>query len=222
MIFYLFDDDLPKTNILTNPISLFIMYIYGASGHGRVIIDLLENGQGVQGIFDDDPGITEMLGHTVSGCIPETFIFDHPLVLAIGDNATRKKLYQKYMGRAQFATLIHPSAIISRRAHLEPGGVILERAIVKVNCRLGKQVIVNTGASIDHDCVIGDFAHIAPQATLCGGIQVGEGTLVGANSTVLPNLKIGAWCKIGAGSLVLSDVPDGATWIGRGLKGQQG
>ncbi|MEX0881881.1 MAG: acetyltransferase, partial [Cyclobacteriaceae bacterium] len=129
------------------------MYIYGASGHGRVVIDLLEKAEGVHGIFDDDAGITEILGHTVRGSIPESFSFDHPLVLAIGDNDTRKKLFQKYRVRAQFATLIHPSAIISKHAQLDPGGVILEKAIVKVNCRLGIQVIVNTAASIDHDCV---------------------------------------------------------------------
>ncbi|WP_339903946.1 DapH/DapD/GlmU-related protein [uncultured Cyclobacterium sp.] len=92
----------------------------------------------------------------------------------------------------------------------------MEAAIVKVNSHIGKQVIVNTAASVDHDCVVGDFVHIAPQATLCGGAEIGEGTLVGANSTVLPGVKVGKWCSIAAGAVISKDLPDGASQKGYG------
>jgi acetyltransferase-like isoleucine patch superfamily enzyme len=70
---------------------------------------------------------------------------------------------------------------------------------------------------VDHDCIIGDYVHIAPQATLCGGITIGEGTLIGANAIILPGVKVGEWCTIGAGSNVHQDVPDGFKWIGNKL-----
>ncbi len=194
------------------------MYIYGASDQGRVVIDLIDGYEKIHGVFDDNQTIKELLGYPVIGKVPCDFVFDHQLFIAIGDNQIRRKLTLRYADRAKFATIIHESAIFSKRANVEEGCVVMEGAIIKVNCNIGRQVIVNTGASIDHDCTIGDFVHIAPQATLCGGITVGEGTLVGANAIVLPRVRIGAWCTIGAGSIVNADVPDGATWIDRGLK----
>lgn len=194
------------------------MYIYGASDQGRVVIDVIDSYEKIHGVFDDNTEIDEVLGYPVVGKIPPGFKFEHQLFIAIGDNKIRKRLALLYQNKARFATIIHESAIFSKRANLEEGCVVMEGAIVKVNSNLGKHVIVNTGASIDHDCTIGDFVHIAPQSTLCGGISIGEGTLVGANSIILPRVRVGAWCNIGAGSIVNMDVADGETWIDRGLK----
>lgn len=194
------------------------MYIYGASDQGRVVIDIIDSYEKIHGVFDDNPEIEEVLGYPVLGKVPPNFVFEHQLFIAIGDNAIRKRLVMRYQDRVRFATIIHESAIFSKRANVDEGCVVMEGAIVKVNSNLGKHVIVNTGASIDHDCNIGDFVHIAPQSTLCGGITVGEGTLVGANAIILPRVKVGAWCRIGAGSIVNSDIADGETWIDRGLK----
>jgi sugar O-acyltransferase (sialic acid O-acetyltransferase NeuD family) len=194
------------------------MYIYGASDQGRAVIDIIDAYEKIHGIFDDNPEIGEVLNYPVLGKVPFDFIFDHQLFIAIGDNSVRKRLAMCYKDRARFATIIHESAIFSKRANLDEGCVVMEGAIVKVNCVIGKHVIVNTGASIDHDCSIGDFVHIAPQSTLCGGITIGEGTLVGANAIILPRVKVGAWCRIGAGSIVNADIADGETWIDRGLK----
>ncbi len=194
------------------------MYIYGASDQGRVVIDIIDSYEKIHGVFDDNPEIEEVLGYPVIGKVPPDFKFDHQLFIAIGDNTIRKKLVSCYNDRARFATIIHESAIFSKRANLDEGCVVMEGAIVKVNCRIGKHVIVNTGASVDHDCTIGDFVHIAPQSTLCGGITIGEGTFVGANAIILPRVKVGAWCRIGAGSIVNANMADGETWIDRGLK----
>ncbi|MEZ5341272.1 MAG: DapH/DapD/GlmU-related protein [Acidimicrobiales bacterium] len=79
---------------------------------------------------------------------------------------------------------------------------------------IGRHVLINTGASVDYDNIIGDFAHISPNTTLSGHVEVGEGTHIGAGATVIPSVKIGRWCTIGAGSVVLSDIPDFATAVG--------
>jgi sugar O-acyltransferase (sialic acid O-acetyltransferase NeuD family) len=194
------------------------MYIYGASDQGRVVIDIIDAYEKIHGVFDDNPDIDEVLGYPVLGKVPHDFVFDHQLFIAIGDNIIRKRLADAYEFRAKFATIIHESAIFSKRANLDEGCVVMEGAIVKVNCHIGKHVIVNTGASIDHDCSIGDYVHIAPQSTLCGRITIGEGTLVGANAIILPGINVGKWCRIGAGSIVNVDISDGQTWIDRGLK----
>lgn len=192
------------------------MYIFGASGHARAIIDILDPKVKVSGIFDDNPNIDKILDFPVSGPVPDNFEFDAPLFIAIGSNKGRKFLYEKFSPRTHFGTIIHESSLISRYTSIGEGTVIMERAIVKVNSHIGKQVIVNTAASVDHDCVVGDFVHIAPQATLCGGAEIGEGSLVGANSTVLPGVKVGKWCTIAAGAVISKDLPDGASQKGYG------
>ena len=87
-------------------------------------------------------------------------------------------------------------------------------AIVNAQAKIGKHCILNTNSSVDHECVIGDFVHIAPGAVLAGNVEVGEGSLIGMGAVVLPHVKIGSWCKIGAGAVVIEDVPDGKTVIG--------
>ena len=87
-------------------------------------------------------------------------------------------------------------------------------AIINADAVIGKHCIVNTAASIDHECVIDDYCHIAPHVTLCGQVHVGEGTLIGAGASVIPCVSIGKWCTIGAGSAVVENVLDSATVVG--------
>lgn len=195
------------------------MYIFGASGHGKAVIELAEIHSIVDGVFDDNPIHTHLLGYSIfnsSKGIESSAQF----FIAIGDNHNRREVYKRLGVDRFYGTLIHPSAIVSQRSLVGQGTVIMEGAIIKVNAVIGNQVIINTAASVDHDCVVGDFVHIAPRATLCGGASIGEGTIVGAGSVVTPYVKIGSWCKISAGSVVNRDIPDGAIWVGTGLKGQ--
>lgn len=120
-------------------------------------------------------------------------------IVAIGDNATRKRESSRY---TDFAKGFHPSAVVSPTATIGVGTVILENAVVQARAVIGCHVIVNCGAVIAHDCVIGDFAHIAPGVHLCGGVKVGIGALVGVGSCAIPRAVIGAWDIIGAGSVV--------------------
>jgi sugar O-acyltransferase (sialic acid O-acetyltransferase NeuD family) len=97
---------------------------------------------------------------------------------------------------------------------VKEGSVIFHGAIVQANSKIGRHVIVNTGAQIDHDCLVEDYAHIAPGAILCGTIQVGEGALIGAGATVVPGIRIGRWATVGAGAVVTQHVPDHAVVVG--------
>lgn len=193
------------------------MYIFGASGQGRVIVDLIDSHEPIHGIFDDNTAIKDLLGYPVLGKIPPDFTFDQKLVVAIGDNRIRKRIVEGLTREVEFAKIVHHTAFVSGRASIDEGTVVMEGAIIKVCCAVGRHVIVNTGASMDHDCVVGDYVHLAPQVTLCGGVTVAEGTLLGANAVVLPGIRIGAWCTIAGGSTVTRNVPDGATWIGSKL-----
>lgn len=91
-------------------------------------------------------------------------------------------------------------------------------AIIQSCVSIGKHCIINTGASVDHDCTISDYVHIAPHSTLCGNVYVGEGTLIGAGSTIAPGVKIGSWSVIGACSVVTKDIPDHVLAVGNRCK----
>jgi len=185
------------------------MYLYGASGHAKVIIDILKaEGITVDALIDDDPNVKELIGYSVL----HNSLKLSPMIVSIGINATRKKVVERL--QCEFGKAIHPSAIISDSVTIGEGTVVMHGAIIQPCAVIGKHSIINTGASVDHDCVIGDYTHIAPRSTLCGNVQVGEGTWIGAGSVVIPGVKIGKWSIVGAGAVVVGDIPDYCTAVG--------
>ncbi|AWW31702.1 acetyltransferase [Echinicola strongylocentroti] len=185
------------------------MYLYGASGHAKVVISNLESqGEMIHGLYDDDPSVKECLNYPVFrwGSILRTSIY---VIVSIGDNSIRHQIVEKLRKEVLFGKAIHRWAMVSSHAEIAAGTVVMAGAVVQPGVRVGEHVIVNTSASIDHDCWIGDFAHIGPQAVLCGDVKIGKGALIGAGSTLVPGVRVGAGCVIGAGSTVLRNVADG-------------
>jgi sugar O-acyltransferase (sialic acid O-acetyltransferase NeuD family) len=183
--------------------------IIGASGHAKVIIEIIEamNGR-IKAIQDKNPAVTSLVGYPVHTDMP----LDALLIIAIGNNAIRKKIAIELQN--EFATAIHPRANISTRSSVFPGTVIMAGATVNSETRIGRHCIVNTNASIDHDCVLEDFVHISPNASLAGNVSVGEGAHIGIGSTVIQGVNIGKWAIVGAGSVIIKDVPDYAVVVG--------
>lgn len=186
-----------------------VMYLFGASGHAKVILDILEaSEQRVEALIDDNENVRELQDYKVLHGVTDA----SPIIVSIGVNAIRKKVVGKLTG--EFGTAVHPTAIVSPTATIDEGTVVMQGAIIQADARVGKHCIVNTGASVDHECALGDYVHISPHATLCGNVSVGEGTWIGAGATVIPGVKIGAWSIIGAGAVVLKDIPDGVVAVG--------
>lgn len=189
------------------------MYLYGCSGHAKVILELLEaNKQQVKEIIDDNPQINELFGIPVTN----RYTQQSPLIISIGNNAIRKMIAERT--KAHFFKAIHPTAIVSPRTKIGDGTVIMAGTILQAETNIGKHCIINTGASIDHECIIDDYVHISPHATLCGNVKVGEGTWIGAGTTIIQGIKIGKWCMIAAGSVVTKDIPDGFLAAGNRCK----
>ena len=188
-----------------------IINIFGASGHAKSVIDVVESAGYVVGtIIDDDTTITSVLNHPVNN---STATDANPLLIAIGNNHIRKSIAANY--KAGFAeAMIHATAVVSPSATLKPGTVVMPRAIINADSKIGMHCIINTAAIIEHDCVLGDYVHISPKAALAGDVTVGEGTQIGINACVIPGIKIGKWCTIGAGAVIIRDVPDGVTVVG--------
>lgn len=191
-----------------------MIYLYGAGGHAKVIIEILEQQKkNISGLIDNDPLLKSVLQYPVFQKIPGGGSDNETrMVICIGNNTTRKKIAGGVT--IGFETAIHPSANISIRSSIGEGSVIM--ASVSVNCDtvIGKHAILNTNCSVDHDCVIGDFVHISPNAALAGNVEVGEGVHIGIGSCVIQGIKIGKWATIGAGAVIVKDVPDYAVVVG--------
>lgn len=190
------------------------MYLYGASGHAKVVIEIIEMlGISIDAIYDDNPSIKELLGYKVKGrLISEKTYPNGQFILSIGNNKIREEISTKF--NLNYGLLLHPKSCVSKRAKIDVGTVIMGNAIVNSDTIIGKHVIINTSASIDHDCIIEDYVHISPNSTLSGGVYVGEGTHIGSGAVVVPNISIGKWATIGAGAVIIRDVPDFAVVVG--------
>jgi sugar O-acyltransferase (sialic acid O-acetyltransferase NeuD family) len=190
------------------------MILYGASGHGKVIIEILESILTSHIEIWDDADKPAMWEYPVKRPLAKGIAVDDTMIVGIGDNATRKKVVGEMRNRVKFDTAVHSAAFISKRAAIGEGTVVMAGVTVNADVQIGKHCIVNTGASIDHDCVIGDYAHVSPNATLSGDVHIGEGTHFGSGAVAIQGIRIGKWCTIGAGAVVISDIPDYATAVG--------
>lgn len=202
--------------------------IFGASGHAKVVIDIVEKTGmfSVRGLFDDNAALhgQQVYGYGVMGGRDEILARDtpklHGLVVAIGSNSIRSEVaaWLIVRGACLSEALVHPSAQLARGVQVGAGSVVMAGAVINSDSRVGRNAIVNTGAIIDHDCIIGDGVHVAPGATICGGVEVGEQALIGAGAVVHPNVRIGNKVIVGAGATVLDNIEDGMTVVGSPAK----
>ncbi|AMV71885.1 acyltransferase [Desulfuromonas sp. DDH964] len=200
------------------------IFVFGASGHAKVVIDIIER----QGLFeigflvDDNPALKgqSFFCYPVIGGKDELLASNiRKGIVAIGSNSARRTVASWLSDQGcEMVTAIHPSAQVAREVTIGNGSVIMAGAVINSDTTIGYDVIVNTRSSIDHDCNIGDGVHLAPGSTLCGSVTIGEESFVCAGATVIPNLTIGSKVTVGAGSTVIRDVPDGVTVVGSPAK----
>lgn len=194
------------------------LIILGGGGHAKVLINcLLECEENILGILDSDSNKhkTNILTIPILGSEELLQQFNRQDIQlvngigSVGNPSVRNHLFYRYTELGyQFASVIHPSAIIAREVNLGMGVEIMAGAIIQPGCQLGNNVIVNTRATIDHDCVIGHHVHIAPSATLCGNVTVGDNSHIGSNACIIQGKTIGANCMIGAGAVVTRNIQD--------------
>ena len=191
-------------------------FIYGGGGHAKVVLDVITAQFGfeyIAGIFDDDltKMNTKFYGTNILGPVDSYKEEIFNLIIAIGDNQTRKEKAIKYDKKVNnFLTAIDPSVSLAGSAKINAGTVVMPGVVLNADAYVGRHCIINTNTTIEHDCIVEDFAHIAPGSVLTGGVKIGQLTLVGANSTVTPGIKIGCNCLICAGSVVTTNIPDNA------------
>ncbi len=191
--------------------------IIGYSGHAYVVLDILLNqNYPIVGYCDSVEKEFNPFGLTYLGketdAYPLSILEKIGFFVCIGNNSVRGKVLN------QLTTLLHKPAInvIHEKAvcsnyvewHPEGGILVAANAVINAFAKIGKGTICNISCSIDHECIIGDYVHIAPSAVLCGNVKVGNNSLIGANSVIKPNIIIGKNVIIEAGSIVTQDIAD--------------
>lgn len=164
--------------------------IIGAGGHSKVVIDAIEELNGIScnyqimGLLDDkEQG--EIIGYKVLGNFENIDKCDENVYfhIAIGNNEVRENIYNKYKNM-NFITIIHPRAIVSKHAVIEKGCYIGASVVINVAVKIGEFTIINTGSIVEHECVIEGFSHISY------GAIIGGGSILKRNSFIDMGIKI--------------------------------
>lgn len=193
------------------------VFVISAGGHAKVLLECLFalGDYPVSAMIETDKSKIgqKMLGIEIIS--QDFFLKNHLpseviLVNGLGsvkNPIAREKLFLFFKQlNYNFLTLIHPTAYIAQNVILGEGCQILARAVLQIGSQLGDNVIINTNATVDHDCVIAYHSHIAPGATLCGDVSIGKTCHIGAKATILQGIQVGNNCLVAAGAAVVSNV----------------
>lgn len=200
------------------------LVIVGGGGHAKVVInivqklasyrilgytDLKDNGS-VLGVpfLGGDEALAQLAAGRKKLCA----------VLAVGQvglGMVRYELYRRLRALGLcFPPLISPDAIVSKHATCGDGTVVMDGAVINAGASTGIGSIVNTNSTIEHDSIVSDWVHVAPGATICGGVTIGKFSMVGSGATVIEGIEIAAGCIIGAGAAVVRSVTEPGVYVG--------
>lgn len=191
--------------------------IIGASGHGKVIADIvMQAGDCVKGFLDDADNLSDTIeGIPVLGKISSYNKYNNcRFIVAIGNALIRKRIVNE-LKDARWYTAIHPSAQIScLGVTIGEGTVVMAQAVINSCTKIGRHCIINSSAVVEHDNVLGDYVHVSPGAVLAGTVKVGDNTHIGAGAVVKNNVNITSSCTIGAGAVVIKNITLQGKYVG--------
>ena len=194
------------------------IFIFGASDHARVVIDIveLEGRYQIAGLFDSfKPRGTRVGAYNVLG--DEDAFAAHAMrhgltsgIIGIGDNATRARIASDLRARipeVEFVTAVHPSSTLSREVDLGAGAIVMARCYVGLNTHVGEGAVIATNSIFEHDGVMGPYSTLGAGSTTGGHVTLGTGTAVCLGVTIIHGIRVGDETVVGAGSTVIDDLP---------------
>lgn len=195
------------------------LLIIGASGHGKVALDIAfkMNKWKTIAFLDDNEAIKKCMGLPVVGRIDDSFKYkeEADFFVAIGNNSIREKIQEKLkLDHFSIISLTHPNSTIGMGTKIGEGTIIMAGVVVNSPTIIGNGCIINTNCTIEHDNLIEDYVHISSGANLGGTVRIGKRSWICIGSTVINNINICNDCKIGAGAVVVRDITESGTYIG--------
>lgn len=194
------------------------IFIVGAGGHAKVLLECLQQNKAIKvlGFLEVNE---KLIGSSIFGVpiyaqnevLKKTDFKNVKLVNGIGSiniPNLRKRQFDALRNQGyEFCSVIHPTCYYSRDVVMEQGVQLLARSTLLTGTKIGCNTIVNTSASVDHDCIIGNHVHIAPGVVLSGGVTIGDGCHIGAGAGIIQGVCVGENSLVAAGAVVISDIP---------------
>lgn len=200
--------------------------VIGGGGHAKIIMSIIKkiNNFKIVGYTDHENrgnilGINYLGNDEVLRQVKRNYP-SSSVVIGIGmlnnPNAQKRKKLFNFVTSLGFKLLpiLSPDAVINENVKIGEGTIVMDGVIINSGTVIGDGVILNTNCSIDHDCKIGNFTHVAPGAILAGGVTIGENVLVGAGAIVIEYKTIADNILIGAGSVVTQDFTESGIYVG--------
>lgn len=208
------------------PRSKIPLVLVGAGGHAKVLADLIAAAgvYRVVGATDAQPkgpaaklsGLPILGGDEVLPGLKKKGVSCASVGVGASTDTRVRAFLRRLLRENGFTTpaLIHPRAIVSERARIEPGAQVMAGAVINPGARVGAGAVINTGAIVEHDCTVGEDAFIGPGAILGGEVMIGEGAFLGLGARILPGVSVGAKTVVGAGAVVVRDARAGVVVVG--------
>lgn len=198
--------------------------VVGGGGHAKVVISVLKKLRRFRIVgYTDTSDRGDILGVKYIGN-DEVFadmVKKFPGLCAaigigtVGVSDLRREVMNRISGYGcLFPPIASPDAVVNEDVSLGDGTVVLDGAVVNSGTVVGEGAILNSNCTVEHDCRIGDYVHIAPGATLSGGVEVGDSSMVGAGATIVQYKKVASGCLVGAGATVVEDLTEPGTYVG--------
>jgi len=189
------------------------LVIIGAGGHAVSVANVaLSMGYKIECFVDGDKGGLDLLGiRIISDLGKLKNINELSFAIAIGDNSARERVYNEMIAAKpslHFPALVHASAVISFFSDIECGALIMPLSIIGPNSKIGKFCIINTRASLDHDCLMLDYSSLAPAVVTGGNVTIGKRSAVSIGASIKHGLQVGDDTIVGAHSYLNRDLPN--------------
>lgn len=205
--------------------------IFGAGGTACDILEIVSAMNKAGGnyscieILDDNQNLwgCDFYGVKITGPIELASSMDNvSFINALGSTRNigiRKTITDKLqIPKERYATIFHPSAVISKSSTIDYGVILYPNVVVMANACLGDQVIVLANSVINHDVRIESYTTIASGVNLSGRVHIGPTSYIGAGSSIKEDVQVGAGTLVGMGSIVTKEVDDNSVVVGNPAK----
>lgn len=200
------------------------LYILGVGHNTATIIDLVEDcGYSISGLlhYNYDRIGDKYFNYEIKGCFED--LFQHEsldgmnFVLSMGDISIREKLYRKIVNKGGIIpTLIHPTAIVSKRAQIGNGVMILPQSIVQADAKIGDNTVITMNSTVSHASMIGCHCFISGHCIIGAYVEIEDRVHIGQGVTIVSGAVniIGENSVLGAGSVLRNDIKPNSIYLG--------
>ena len=197
--------------------------LIGAGGHAKSCIDVIssiKNKYKVVGFVDQKKGVKKFLNLEILGSdedLKKIFKrYKYALVSfgQIKSYRSREACFKKLKKIGFYLpSIVSKYAYFSKNSKIDEGSIVMHGVVVNAFSSIGKNCIINTNSTIEHDVKIGNNCHVAGGAVINGGVIIGDGTFIGSGTVVKQGVKIGRNCIISANTFVRKDIKNNQIFL---------